>query len=120
MNSTGVGTIGRVNCVLHDEKSVVDNHVTIIRVKPGVIDPVYLAVFLNSRLGRLQTYKWQSGSSGQLEIYPDEIQKFWVVVPDPKVQEAVRNMFENAYAAFRNATQEAARAEDSVVEIVGD
>src|SRR5262249_42039549 len=62
MNSTGVGTIGRVNCVLHDGPTVVDNHVTVIRANPGAVDPVYLAVFLNSPLGRQQACKWQSGS----------------------------------------------------------
>lgn len=118
MNSTGIGTIGRVNCVLHDEKTVVDNHVAIIRVASGKIDPVYLAVFLNSKLGRLQTYKWQSGSSGQLEIYPDEILRFWVAVPDEDTQRAVRQRFEDAYNAYRRAAEDAGAAEDSVVNLV--
>lgn len=115
MNSTGVGTIGRVNCVLHDTKAVVDNHVTVIRAKAS-IDPVYLAVFLNSQLGRQQTYKWQSGSSGQLEIYPADIKRFWIAVPQPKVQRAVREQFERAYSAYRKAAEEAAAAEAGVVD----
>ncbi len=118
MNSTGVGTIGRVNCVLHDEKTVVDNHVTILRANATLIDPVYLAVFLNSRLGRQQTYKWQSGSSGQLEIYPDEIKRFLVVVPDRPTQKAIREKFEEAYAGHRRASGQASAAEQAAVALV--
>lgn len=119
MNSTGVGTIGRVNCVLHDEPTVVDNHVTVMRAKSDLVDPVYLAVFLNSPLGRQQAYKWQSGSSGQLEIYPDDIRRFWVPVPDHDIQKAVRTQFERAYKAYRDAAEAAAAAEDEVVTMIG-
>lgn len=118
LNSTGVGTIGRVNCVLHDAPTVVDNHITIVRVWPGSVDPVYLAVFLNSPLGREQTYKWQSGSSGQLEIYPDDIRQFWIVVPDVSAQRDVRTRFESAYRAYRRAAVDASAAEGSVLGLV--
>lgn len=119
MNSTGVGTIGRVNCMLHEEPTVVDNHVTVIRAKSSLVDPVYLTVFLNSPLGRQQTYKWQSGSSGQLEIYPDDIRRFWVCVPDDAVQKAVRSQFERAYKAYRDAAEAAAAAAGAVVAMIG-
>ena len=118
MNSTGVGTIGRVNCVLHDGPTVVDGHVTVIRAETSVVDPVYLAVFLNSPLGRQQAYKWQSGSSGQLEIYPSDIRRFWVAVPERGTQRAVRERFERAYAAYRRAAREAAAAEAGVVDLI--
>lgn len=115
INSTGVGTIGRVNCVLHDDKSVVDNHVTVLRVRKGGVDPLYLAVFLNSWLGRQQTYKWQSGSSGQLEIYPTEIKRFLVIVPDPKVQKRIADQLQSAFDATCLANKAAATAEADAV-----
>ncbi|MFF0173183.1 restriction endonuclease subunit S [Micromonospora profundi] len=118
MNSTGLGTIGRVNCVLHDEPTVVDNHVTIIKVKPGAIDPLYLSVFLNSDLGRQQTYKWQKGSSGQLEIYEDDIRRFWVLVPDESVQEGIADQLRTAFELTRRANATARDAALAVLNMV--
>jgi hypothetical protein len=120
MNSTGLGTIGRVNCVLHKEKTVVDNHVTILRVKPGEIDPLFLAVFLNSSLGREQTYRWQSGSSGQLEIYPVDIQRFVVPIPEDETQELVAAKLRTAYEHTVKANAAAADASDRVVSLIKD
>ncbi len=54
LNSTGYITIGRCQAWLEDAEAIVDSHVTILRPDDD-IDPVYLAVFLNSRLGYLQT-----------------------------------------------------------------
>ncbi|WP_375488552.1 restriction endonuclease subunit S [uncultured Jatrophihabitans sp.] len=119
LNSTGVGTIGRANCVLHDEKSVVDNHVTVLRVNdPDEMNPLFLAVFLNSAIGRQQTYKWQSGSSGQLEIYPNEIKQFWVPIPAPAVQTDIASQLQSAHDNARRASAAASAAEAAVVAIV--
>jgi hypothetical protein len=43
--------------------------------------PVYLALFLNSPAGRAQSEQAQTGSSGQIEIYPTHITKFLVMLP---------------------------------------
>jgi type I restriction enzyme, S subunit len=118
VNSTGVGTIGRVNCVLHEGKTVVDNHVTILRVDPDTINPLYLAVFLNSRLGRQQAYRWQSGSSGQLEIYPADIKRFVVSVPDRAVQEDIAARLLTAYR-HTIAAHESALSAITQVERIG-
>lgn len=114
----GIRTIGRVNCVLHDQKTVVDNHVTILRVRPGSINPLFLAVFLNSELGREQTYRWQSGSSGQLEIYPTDVKRFLVPVPDNEVQTRIAEQLKTAYHYIILAEDKAATAAAEAVSIV--
>jgi len=119
MNSTGWGTIGRANCVLHDEKTVVDNHVTIIRVKEGACDPVYLAVYLNSGPGLLQTDKWLSGSSGQIELYPGDIERFVVCVPSGELQAQVADLVGRSYQARERARallEEAKRKVEGLIE----
>jgi hypothetical protein len=50
LNSTGMITIGRCQCLLDETSAVVDNHVAIIR-PTAEVDPVYLACFLNSLPG---------------------------------------------------------------------
>lgn len=76
INGTGVGTIGRVGPYLGNDEALPDNHVTIVR--PAGIDALYLSVFLNSRIGQLQIERMISGSSGQIELYPDDIRKIEV------------------------------------------
>jgi type I restriction enzyme, S subunit len=99
LNSTGLGSIGRANCVFHSDKTVVDNHVTIIRVDPEEVDPPYLAVFLNSRLGQMQTERWLSGSSGQIELYPSNIEQFMIRLPSIDRQREIGDHVRSAYEA---------------------
>lgn len=89
LNGTGVGTIGRAAPYLFKEGALPDNHVTVIR--PDSIDPVYLSVFLNSPLGQLQIEQLIKGSSGQIELYPDDIDKIIVWDAPALVQADVRN-----------------------------
>ena len=103
MNSTGRGTIGRTNCVLHEDKTVVDNHVTIIRVKEDICNPIYLAVCLNSPLGLMQTDRWLSGSSGQIEIYPADIARYLLYLPTAELQQKVANLVLASHKARQKA-----------------
>jgi hypothetical protein len=43
--------------------------------------PPYLSLFLNSPAGLAQSEQFQTGSSGQLEIYPEHIQEFLIYIP---------------------------------------
>jgi type I restriction enzyme M protein len=99
LNSTGLGSIGRANCVLHSARTVVDNHVTVIRVAAAACDPAYLAAFLNSQLGMMQTEQWLSGSSGQIELYPTAIARFLIHLPPLQVQQDIGQRVRDAYDA---------------------
>jgi type I restriction enzyme S subunit len=117
INSTGWGTIGRSNCLLHDEKTVVDNHVTIIRAKEEC-NPVYLALFLNSIAGQMQTAKWLSGSSGQIEIYPSDISRFVVYLPSKEFQEKIADLVLRSYQAHKKAKALLEEAKRQVEELI--
>lgn len=80
INSTGDGTIGRVAVYNAKFPAMVDGHVTILRFK----DPDtawYVAAFLLSDIGQKQLYRYINGSSGQVEIYPQDIARIWVKPP---------------------------------------
>lgn len=81
LNSTGVGTLGRASFYLGDTPAIADNHVAIIRPDNTKCSPVYLSLFLNSPAGIAQSEMQQTGSSGQLEIYPQHIQDILVFLP---------------------------------------
>jgi type I restriction enzyme, S subunit len=81
LNSTGVGTLGRASFYNSVAPALADNHVTIVRPNPKVCNPVYLNLFLNSPAGLTQSEMFQTGSSGQIEIYPHNIRKILIYIP---------------------------------------
>ena len=95
INGTGVGTIGRCAPYLHDETALPDNHVIVLRTND--LDPVYLSVYLNSPAGQLQVDKHFKGSSGQIELYPDQIANFYVWKAPEGIQKQIREKVEASY-----------------------
>ncbi|MEO1768016.1 hypothetical protein [Thiobacter aerophilum] len=104
MNGTGVGTIGRAAAYLHETPALPDNHVTILRPKYA-LDPIYLAIFLNSLAGQLQVEQRLRGSSGQIEIYPTDIAEFQVWVAPQSLQLDIRKLVEQSFAHRQRAAR---------------
>ena len=104
MNGTGVGTIGRAAPYLHNFGAVPDNHVTILKPKPGM-DAVYLSVFINSLAGQMQVAQRLRGSSGQIELYPNDIARFMVWDAPEEVQANIRQLVIQSFEAKQRATQ---------------
>ncbi|MGE6230915.1 hypothetical protein [Paenibacillus chitinolyticus] len=95
INSTGDGTIGRVAVFNYDFPAVVDGHITIVRFK----DPVlawYVAAFLQTETGQNQIYRYINGSSGQVEIYPQDIGRIWVKPCEREKMSRIAKSFEAA------------------------
>jgi len=82
INSTGMGTLGRAGVVHCDcQKIVASVDLLILRVKPEIVAPDYLSLFLNSPAGIAQSEQYQTGSSGQLHLYPEHVRQFMIFVP---------------------------------------
>jgi type I restriction enzyme, S subunit len=85
INSTGVGTLGRV-AVFDIERSGItcDSHITILRPNAAAAQPEYLG----HTVAKLQGYfeSMAAGSTGQSELSRDLIAKTKVVVPVASVQ----------------------------------
>jgi len=105
INGTGVGTIGRAAPYLHGFNAIPDNHVTVLRPCRDLIDPIYLAVFLNSLAGRMQVEQRLRGSSGQIEIYPSDLGQFTIWVAPTQIQQEIRNSVLASFAAKQKAKQ---------------
>ncbi len=84
LNSTGRGTLGRASFYDSDAPALADNHVAIIRPDRKTCLPSHLSLFLNSPAGLAQSEMFQTGSSGQLEMYPQHIQQILVYIPQTK------------------------------------
>lgn len=95
INSTGDGTIGRVAVYQKKHKAVVDGHVTIVRFRQPEV-AWYAAAYLMSEQGQRQIYRYINGSSGQVEIYPQDIERLWIPLPEPEDIATVAQQFRGA------------------------
>lgn len=123
INSTGVGTAGRVTLFELDGDFGADSHITILRANDQLL-PAYLMYFLWHGLGWKALEELAMGSSGQIELTLESIKKIKVPVP-PKdtVQarivvecEAVEAEVAAATAAIAQARQQVARQVQAVYE----
>ncbi|WP_281988960.1 restriction endonuclease subunit S [Aquimarina aggregata] len=66
VNSTGVGTLGRVSQYLDNDSITVDSHVTIIRPDLTKVDPLYFGFLIRNCQDRIESLA--EGSTGQTEL----------------------------------------------------
>lgn len=78
--STGKGSIGKVGVYELGEEAIADGHVSIIAIDHERYNPWFLAYFLRSILGVFQIERVYTGTTNQIEIYPDQIKE--VQIPD--------------------------------------
>ena len=78
--------IGRTSTYLLDKKAIASNHVNILRIENE--KPIYVSFVLNSIVGRLQTEKLSAGSAQQ-ELYPKNIDDFYIPFVKEKIQESI-------------------------------
>lgn len=95
INGTGVGTIGRSAPYLHEHNAIPDNHVTILRTDK--LNPIFLSVYLNSIAGKYQVDKYFKGSSGQIELYPKDIDCFYVPLVDEAIQTEIAALVQQSF-----------------------
>lgn len=89
INSTGVGTAGRVNLFDLDGNFFVDSHVAICRLKQNELVPLYALYQLYFKVGFKNIEKMATGQSGQIELAPDTIANIKIPVPDIEEQKKI-------------------------------
>lgn len=86
--------IGRTQAYLLSEESLASNHVNILRLKE--VNPIYAALVLNSKIGRLQTEKSCTGSA-QAELYPADIEKFIIPILPSETQILIAEKIQKSF-----------------------
>lgn len=88
VNSTGVGTLGRVAKVwkLSEPDTIVDSHVTVVRAAPAEVSASYLAANLSGREAEIEGLG--EGSTGQTELARTRLGSLNLLVPPSSVQTA--------------------------------
>lgn len=93
VNSTGVGTLGRVAIVkrLPETQVTVDSHVTVVRADSTEINKNFLGYALTERQPEIEQIG--VGSTGQTELSRDELGKLPFLVPSEELQKSFANIF---------------------------
>jgi type I restriction enzyme M protein len=83
INTTGVGTLGRVALFNKSIPCMTDGHITALRINPTVkMLPDYLLYYLRSVLAQTQIEKYTVGSTGQTELNDSDLKKIVVLYPE--------------------------------------
>ncbi|MDX2469241.1 MAG: restriction endonuclease subunit S [SAR324 cluster bacterium] len=101
INSTGVGTLGRVSIVEFSKSNLtVDSHVTICRANQEKINPIYLAVTITN----LQVYfeLMAAGSTGQVELNRSLIAGIKILVPPASIQVKFSELLQDIWRKKQN------------------
>lgn len=109
INSTGDGTIGRVAVFDEEFPAVADGHITIVRFSDATT-AWYVAAFLLSDAGQKQIYRYINGSSGQVEIYPQDIARLWIRNVSDEIMTKIASDFRSACIKHCQFQQELKRA----------
>lgn len=86
VNSTGVGTLGRVAIVADfGRPMIVDSHVTVVRANASIITPHVLGMAMKLRQGEIEALG--EGSTGQTELSRKRLAALRFLVPPPNAQD---------------------------------
>lgn len=108
--------IGRTQVYLSEKKAMASNHVNMLRVKD--VNPIYLALVLNSKIGRMQTEKSSTGSA-QVELYPDDLASFIIPILPEQIQTKIASLIQQSFeckAQSKQLLEDAKRMVESEIE----
>lgn len=88
INSTGVGTAGRVTLFDLDGDFVVDSHITIVRINNDIAIPKYILYAL-ANIGFKTIESMANGQSGQIELALDTIKGINIPLPSIDKQKEI-------------------------------
>ena len=96
VNSTGTGTVGRVNILessLFEKYNtiVTDSHITTIRLLENECNPYYIYFYLKSPLIYDHAEERSEGSTNQIELYAKTIMNYYLCLPPKEEQSRIVN-----------------------------
>lgn len=106
INSTGVGTLGRVNINLLNINFSIDSHINVLITKDkDRLNPCYLMIFLQTKYGQSQINRYYSGTSGQIEIYPRDFNNFLIPLLPMDFQLEIQKLVKDSHFALEQSKE---------------
>ena len=101
VNSTGTGTVGRVNIITSDifnkyDNFVTDSHITLIKLN-SLINCKFVYYFLKSPEIQSDIESKCTGSTNQIELGTDTIKNFYICLPPLAEQKRIVNKVERLF-----------------------
>lgn len=116
VNSTGVGTLGRVAQVRRlAETTIVDSHVTVVRSGPS-INPMYLGGFMSMKQPEIEAMG--EGSTGQTELSRTKLGELKILLPTNGVLDHFSKhtkIFSESIAANQEDSETLAQLRDTLL-----
>lgn len=107
LSSTGDGTLGKCAVYRGEKPATFDGHVTLIRVNQDEVYPEYLCDYLRAGFGAEQIARLYTGSTGLIELPPEQVDRIMVPLPDPEQQKLLSSELREAEGVFASAMDEA-------------
>lgn len=117
LNSSGVGTAGRVTYFDLDGDYVVDTHINILRLNQDLINPKYLLNVFGV-IGFKTLESLALGQSGQIEISNETIANFKVPLPPKDIQEKIVAEIEGLEEKEKKAKEEVEGLKKSIPQLI--
>jgi type I restriction enzyme S subunit len=112
VNSTGVGTLGRVAFVRNlPEPTTVDSHVTIVRPDNKKVEPSFLGLSLNFREADIEGLA--AGSSGQTELSREALGNLIITLPTLPEQKRIVDLISSVDSYIEALQQQLESAKTS-------
>lgn len=116
ISSIGWGSIGKVATFTHQEQMVTVSEVSVIRQTK--MQPIALQILLQSPLGQLQLECRITGSTGQLHLYPKDIETVIIPCLAPSLQQRITDLVTQSWEARQKAKQLLEEAKHKVENII--
>jgi type I restriction enzyme, S subunit len=104
VNSTGMGTLGRVACWTNPEAATVDSHVTIVRFNPAKIDPVCAGFAMLDAEPEIEALG--EGSTGQTELSRAQLSALRIALPSSELSAFLRPVLDALESSGASALEE--------------
>jgi hypothetical protein len=115
VSSTGVGSLGKVDIYERDEPALADGHISIVRINAENYEPALLIQLLRHRVVQWQIEQGLTGSTNQIDIYPNQIESLRVPRLDSDVRKKLLAKVTRIETEIANA-RAALRAPDDVID----
>jgi len=118
ITSTGEGSWGRA-AICDIERALADGHLTILRVNADIVDSYAVLAFLWSEYGLMQFEQRVRGSTGQTEIYPQDIEKIKVLIPTENDQRLIARKIQEQFALLDETERLRRQAIQDIEDLLG-
>ena len=109
--------VGLTNVYLSNEIALASNHVNILRLKDSQIDSAYIALVLNTTIGKMQTDKHIRGSA-QAELYPTDLGKFVVPILKFDKMKAIGDLMRSSLKSVQESDRLLNEAKNRVEQLI--